>query len=514
MCCENDGQASIDHELAELLKRRALKGSAALSVVLESEEGTVGYKLEDGEVQRRAAPSAGRAASSAAAFEAALSGFADIVPKPEGEFDAGGRTDPDAVGIVIREMAHTGGAAAYGSLPGRFDAELPTPECPQRGRTMERHRKHVKTFASRLGPVEVKRIHCRCRACGVGFLPLDRAPGPEGRSATPGAENMAADAVIGESYGEASRKLSNLSGVGIPPTTPGRLLHRLGGEAQRFGRESVEEGEPGADRVYVGPDGTGVPMRRDGTEGVKGKREDGSSGTKEAKVIVTFTAGDTDPETGEPVKDGGSGAVSALIDSAASVGGVSGGSDFAGRLDRHPLREGVYGAREVVVISDGAAWIRNTLDEIPAGMKTTCIPDAFHALEYLSDALGVPFPCRDGHKARMAEYRAWLLNGGVAGIIAALAPHRTAGAAVAKCIDCFESNKLRMRYDEYRARGMQTGSGAVEAACRKTVAARFRKSGAKWSKRGANALPALKCCWENSRWDEFSTWNAQRIASA
>ncbi len=71
-----------------------------------------------------------------------------------------------------------------------------------------------------------------------------------------------------------------------------------------------------------------------------------------------------------------------------------------------------------------------------------------------------------------------------------------------------------MRYDEYRARGMRTGSGKVESRCRQTVASRFKKSGCKWSVRGANALLALKSCWTNLQWEEFALWKAQRIAAA
>ena len=46
------------------------------------------------------------------------------------------------------------------------------------------------------------------------------------------------------------------------------------------------------------------------------------------------------------------------------------------------------------------------------------------------------------------------------------------------------------------------------------VSARFKKSGCRWSVRGANALLALKTCWNNLRWEKFALWKAQRIALA
>ncbi len=230
-------------------------------------------------------------------------------------------------------------------------------------------------------------------------------------------------------------------------------------------------------------------------------------------MIVTFTAVGTNPKTGEPTKDEGSDTVSALIDGAASIG-ISRASEFAGRLDRQLCRDGVCNAKEVVLISDGAAWITNVADELLAGMRKTCILDVFHALECASEALKVLVRCVFARKARLAGIKAQLLDGKVGRVMADLRPHRGRGKAVAKCIDQFDSNKGRMRHDECRARGMQIGSGQIEGSCKKMVAARFKKSGCKWSKRGANALLALKCCWGNSGWEEFAFWKAQRIAAA
>ena len=113
-----------------------------------------------------------------------------------------------------------------------------------------------------------------------------------------------------------------------------RSTRALGEEMQRFERDVVAESSLGVDRVYVAVDGTGVPMRWSETEGIKGKQKDGSSRTREAKVIVTFTADGRHPKTGTPMKDKTSDAVSARIDSAAAVGRVSDASELVRRLDR------------------------------------------------------------------------------------------------------------------------------------------------------------------------------------
>lgn len=515
MCGKDNEPGFRDPDAVEYLKGLARKNvSGTHRIVCEHDGVSTEYWLEGGEVRSRTIPSAAQAASSMAAFEAAaLSGFAKLVPNLERELGGKEVADLDGIEIAIRDVTHSSGAALYKSLLERVDAELPTPDCPKCGKPMERHRKLCKSFASRLGPVEVERTYCLCRDCGTGFFPLDRALGLEGQTATPGAVSMVADTVVSDSYEEASRKLRNLAGVKVPATTLRRWTREIGEEVQQFEREVVAEGVSGADRVYIEVDGTGVPMRRSETEGVKGKQEDGSARTREAKVIVTFTAEGTHPKTGEPTKDEGSDTLSALIDSAAAIGGISRASEFAARLDRQLCRDGVYNAQEVVLVSDGAAWITNVVDELLAGMRKTYILDVFHALEYASAALKALVTCDVAHKVYLAEVKARLLNGDVAGVIADLRPRRDRYKDVARCIDYFEANKERMRYDAYRARGMQIGSGQIESSCKQMVVTRFKRSGCKWSVRGANALMAMKSCWKNLQWEEFALWKAERIAA-
>ena len=83
-------------------------------------------------------------------------------------------------------------------------------------------------------------------------------------------------------------------------------------------------------------------------------------------------------------------------------------------------------------------------------------------------------------------------DGQVARVIGDLKPHRDRDEAVAACIDYFEANKDRMRYDLCRERGLPVGSGVVESACKQIVGSRFKRAGCRWSpKAGANALLAV-----------------------
>ena len=105
-------------------------------------------------------------------------------------------------------------------------------------------------------------------------------------------------------------------------------------------------------------------------------------------------------------------------------------------------------------------------------------------------------------------------GGQVAQVIAIPEPHRRRSEAVAACIRTYEANADRMQCDLYRMRGLPVGSGVVESACKQIVGNRFKKAGCHWSKAGANALLAIRCCLENMRWPDFLEWKACRAAAA
>ena len=157
---------------------------------------------------------------------------------------------------------------------------------------------HDKTFTCRLGKVTVRRKRVHCRRCGNGHHPLDRHLGIEGGNVTPGAASVIADIVKDDSYGESSRKLRNTAGIGLGSSSIHRWVRRMSVPLQRFEREEVVPGEPPSQRCILSVDGTGVPVRKQETEGVRGRQDDGSSRTREAKVISIYTADGRDRKTG------------------------------------------------------------------------------------------------------------------------------------------------------------------------------------------------------------------------
>ncbi|MCY4461352.1 MAG: hypothetical protein OXC26_13310 [Albidovulum sp.] len=197
-------------------------------------------------------------------------------------------------------------------------------------------------------------------------------------------------------------------------------------------------------------------MRKDDVEGIAGKREDGSAKTREAKLAVIYAAEGREPETGAALKDKGGETPSCLIDSAAAAAGSRDPSDFAMRLDPEALRRGLHGAEDLVVISDGAEWMRNTCEELFGGGKVAFALDMFHTLEYAGDAAKAIFP----DKADLDAGRA-------AKVIREIEPFSGRYKQVEACCRYYRNNIELMRYNHCRDQGMQIGSGGVESGCKR-----------------------------------------------
>ena len=225
-----------------------------------------------------------------------------------------------------------------------------------------------------------------------------------------------------------------------------------------------------------------------------------------------YTAEGRDRETGAALKDRGSEPVGCLIDSAAAPSGGREPSAFAARLDREARRRGLHEAGEPGVISDGAGWTPGTCEELFGGGGVTYVLDAFHALEYASDAVKAIHPEGPERDRRFAEVRADIEAGRAAKVVRELGPSSGRHTEVEACCRHFRNSIERMRYDSYRERGIQIGSGVVEAGCR-VFGLRLKRSGTRWSERGANAMLALKSCVMNHRLADFLDWRANQPAA-
>jgi hypothetical protein len=71
------------------------------------------------------------------------------------------------------------------------------------------------------------------------------------------------------------------------------------------------------------------------------------------------------------------------------------------------------------------------------------------------------------------------------------------------CLDYVTRNQNRMRYPDFRAQGLCTSTGVVEAGCKVAIGTRLKRSGMHWTVAGADAIIALRCCKLSGRFENF-----------
>lgn len=358
-----------------------------------------------------------------------------------------------------------------------------------------------KTFSTALGEMTLVRAYYWCAACGTGVCPRDRELGLADTSLSPAVTRMVGQTAALVSFAESSELLGELAGVTLDAKGVERSAEALGREIARDERTVVGLALPGAPTMYLGMDGTGVPMRASELRGRAGKQPDGSARTREVKLVTVWSAEGRD-EAGAPVRDPGSVSYSAAIESAACRDTDETISEFAARVDREARRRGFDHAPRRVVLGDGARWIWNLAGELfPDAVE---VVDLFHAKQHLSDVAKTLYGAGSDLAGRWARQRHDELDEGkVDDLLDELRLHAGATVEARTCLDYITNNRSRMRYPEFRAQGLCVSSGVVEAGCKVVVGTRLKRAGMHWTLAGADAIIALRCCQLSGRFDAF-----------
>lgn len=355
-----------------------------------------------------------------------------------------------------------------------------------------------KTFTTVLGEMTLMRAYYHCTACGVGFVPRDHALLME-RSLSPGVTRMTGLAASMASFEDTSCLLSELAGIQIHGKQAERSAEGLGKRIAGDERIHVKAFEPSAPTLYLGIDGTGIPIRSEELTGRKGKQPDGSSKTREVKLCTVWSAEGRDGK-GKPVRDEGSITYSAAIESVADDG------PFAQRVIREAIRRGFDMADRQVILGDGAPWIWNLAGEhFPDAIE---IIDRFHVKERLSEVSRAVYGIGSELGKEWAEERYDELDEGrLDDLLHALDTHTSHCDEARKCYDYITENRQRMRYPEFHAQGLCTSTGVVEAGCKHAIGARLKRAGMHWTVHGADAIIALRCTILSGRFEDF--WERQ-----
>lgn len=377
-------------------------------------------------------------------------------------------------------------------------------DCPC-GRAMASQGVRRKKVLTLLGPVQYRRSLFQCPKCRSTRYPGDEELDLVQTSRSPGVRRQAARLGAKETFHEVACDLEELAGIKLSRKDAERIAEGVGEDMERWdkaGRDDLRALEVPLDTpktiktLYIEFDGTGVPMTQKETEGRKGKQQDGSSKTREAKLGCVFTQTSRDEE-GRPIRDPASTTFTGAIEPAAI---------FGTRIYCEAVRRGLFAAICVVVLTDGAEWIRNIVQFHFSG--AIHIIDLYHARQHLIELCRSLFD-HDIRRLNQHKDRWWedLDDGNIEKILeeanALLPKDLKARKDARREIAYFQTNIERMRYKAFRERGFFVGSGVIEAGCKNVIGKRLKQSGMEWTVRGANAIIALRCITESGRLEDY-----------
>jgi hypothetical protein len=190
------------------------------------------------------------------------------------------------------------------------------------------------------------------------------------------------------------------------------------------------------------------------------------------------------------------------------VAGLWPAATFGVRLYAEAVMRGLEQATEVVLLGDGAAWIWKLAEEhFPDAIQ---ILDFHHAQEHLWSVANSVWG-EGSAKAKAwveAQIEAHLIRGDAKGLVEAIAdlppvapPEGQEKSLPEQAMQYFQNNAERMRYPEYRARGMEIGSGLIESSARRVVGVRCKQPGMRWSEEGLSAILGLRAHVLSNRFD-------------
>lgn len=169
--------------------------------------------------------------------------------------------------------------------------------------------------------------------------------------------------------------------------------------------------------------------------------------------------------------------------------------EFGRRIYTSALQSGYNGAKERIVIADGADWIWNEVgNHLPESIK---IIDYWHACEHIHGLASVLYGEGNPKGKRWAnEHCRSLRNKGTEGLLRAIKRRKVRNEREREALRLelgnFRKYRKQMDYPAYRVKGMMIGSGPVEAACKVIVGQRPKQAGMRWTKDGADAVLACR----------------------
>jgi hypothetical protein len=407
------------------------------------------------------------------------------------------------------------------------------------------HKQHLVGMRSRqlhtlLGKMTFRRAYYQCvveeeeqrPACSHGQAPFDQVWGLSARRTSPGVQKLLGKLVARMTLAEAVETFSSILPLSLSERQVLNLIQPVGEALREQEEEQAQEifeqaahkqtqpseqssilGSP-IKRLYIETDGVTARIRRGSVAMEEAEARRKGDVYREIKVGAVFE--------GIPGRERSELVPGVFLDEPGPIQYLArrlSADEFGRFLYALAQRCGLDRAVEVVILGDGARWIRRLAEEhFPTAVH---IVDLYHAREHVWNVANAVHGSATPQGAVWAKQADELLSlGKIEELIAFIEklPAIPAEPGASRSIpeikaNYFLSNAERMRYPAFRARGMHIGSGVAEAACKTVVSTRAKRSGMRWTPDGLDAVLALRTSVLNRSYDSF--WDqSQQLPAA
>ena len=402
------------------------------------------------------------------------------------------RHDLAALEELVREKMQLLGQGllqrAVNRRPNGYEGSSISCECDGSMRFVQHRHRDIHTV---FGWIKVKRAYYHCPECGRSLLPYDVSSGLGPEQVSPAFAKACCLLAVDDSFEQTSRKIEAVFGQKVSANTIERLTHQVGTVVLRQAdqeladarkQRNIPKAQITPQRLYIAADGTTVHE----TDGWHESKAGAIYWEDERKRRQNFY-----------------------------VGRFDNSEVFGWHLWLEACRCGLREADEVIFLGDGAGWIRS--EHRRHFGRATFIIDWYHASEHIWDCGKELFGEGSRATEKWVKRRLdWLWDGWTKKLLDDLKHQRKryrAGkrAAIDTLIHYISTNEEQMRYDVFRHKGYDIGSGAVEGACKYVIGKRLKQSGMIWTRLGSSSVLALWLVWLNGRWEQL--WTAKPLAA-
>lgn len=382
----------------------------------------------------------------------------------------------------------------------------------------------TRSLKSVFGTIEIVRMGYS-HAGANSIYPLDAALALPARVFSYELQRRLVQAAVQGTFQESIDGIADLTGLSVSKRSLEDLLVDAARDFDVFYQERVPA--PAAGPILVAAvDGKGVPMvKPDGarptarlTKGQKVNRKRMATvaavftknpwvRTAEQVVESLFRTGNQPPPSGQvPPRPENKRVWASLLKGKAAV---------IKEVAQEMQRRDPEGIKTRVALTDGDRALQILVE---GTLGVTLVLDLLHVLEKLWKAAYV------FHAEGSLEAELWVLDRTlrilfgevsqvVKGIRQSVTKRRMFGAkrkTLRGVANYLYRNRLRMRYDEYLAKGWPIASGPVEGACKNLVKDRMERSGMRWTETIAEAILQLRAVYLSGDFDSYWSFHIEK----